>query len=216
MTVLFFGWEGEVKGILVFGDPVRAGIRELVNRLRDRRIAVWLVSGDAEETTAAVAASVGIEEWRGQMLPAEKAHLVASLKRAGRKVGMVGDGLNDAAALAQADVGFALGVGSDLIREASDITILAAEPERVLDVLDLSQLAAKTIRQNLLFAFLYNATAIPLAVSGLLNPLIAVVAMFGSSFMVIGNALRITKMKRTMPLPDQRLQVSEAGAGGIA
>ncbi len=198
MTVLFFGWEGEVKGILVFGDPVRAGIRELVNRLRERGIAVWLVSGDAKETTAAVAASVGIEECRGQMLPAEKAHLVVSLKRAGRKVGMVGDGLNDAAALAQADVGFALGVGSDLIREASDIAILAAEPGRVLDVLDLSQLATKTIRQNLLFAFLYNATAIPLAVSGLLNPLIAVVAMFGSSFTVIGNALRITRMKRTV------------------
>ncbi|HUJ90187.1 MAG TPA: heavy metal translocating P-type ATPase, partial [Syntrophorhabdales bacterium] len=216
MTVLFFGWEGEVKGILVFGDPVRAGIRELVNRLRERGIAVWLVSGDAKETTAAVAASVGIEECRGQMLPAEKAHLIVSLKRAGRKVGMVGDGLNDAAALAQADVGFAFGVGSDLIREASDIAILAAEPGRVLDVLDLSQLATKTIRQNLLFAFLYNATAIPLAVSGLLNPLIAVVAMFGSSFTVIGNALRITRMKQAVHMPDQRLEVSEAGAGGIA
>jgi cation transport ATPase len=93
---------------------------------------------------------------------------------------------------------------------------LAAEPGRVLDVLDLSQLATKTIRQNLLFAFLYNATAIPLAVSGLLNPLIAVVAMFGSSFTVIGNALRITRMKQNRRLPDQRLEVSEAGAGGIA
>ncbi len=216
MTVLFFGWEGDVKGILVFGDPVKAGIRELVNRLRDRGIAVWLVSGDAKETTAAVAASVDIEEYRGQMLPAEKAHLIVSLMSAGRKVGMVGDGLNDAAALARADVGFAIGAGSDLIREASDIAILAAEPGRVLDVLDLSQLAAKTIRQNLLFAFLYNATAIPLAVSGLLNPLIAVVAMFGSSFTVIGNALRITRMKQTRPLHDQRLQVSEAGAGGTA
>jgi heavy metal translocating P-type ATPase len=215
MTVLFFGWEGEVKGILVFGDPVKAGVRELVNRLRERGIAMWLVSGDAEETTAAVAASVGIEEYRGQMLPVEKAHLVTSLKRAGRKVGMVGDGLNDAAALAQADVGFALGVGSDLIREASGIAILAAEPGRVLDALDLSQLAAKTIRQNLLFAFLYNVTAIPLAVSGLLNPLIAVVAMFGSSFTVIGNALRITRKKQTVHAPDRRLKVSEAATGGV-
>ncbi len=215
MTVLFFGWESEVKGILVFGDPVKAGARDLVNRLRDRGIAVWLVSGDAKETTAAVAASVGIEECRGQMLPAEKARLIVSLKRAGKKVGMVGDGLNDAAALARADVGIAFGVGSDLIREVSDIAILAAEPGRVLDILNLSQLATKTIRQNLLFAFLYNATAIPLAVSGLLNPLIAVMAMFGSSFTVIGNALRITRMKQTR-LPDPRLQISEAGAGGIA
>jgi heavy metal translocating P-type ATPase len=216
MTVLFFGWEGDVKGILVFGDPVKEGIRELVTRLHARGIASWLVSGDAEETTAAVAAFVGIEECRGQMLPAEKAQLVVSLKCAGRKVGVVGDGLNDAAALARADVGFALGVGSDLIREASGIAILASEPGRVLDVLDLSQLAAKTIRQNLLFAFLYNVTAIPLAVSGLLNPLIAVVVMFGSSFTVIGNALRITKMKQAVHVPDQRLRVSEAGAGGIA
>jgi heavy metal translocating P-type ATPase len=214
MTVLFFGWKSEVKGILVFGDPVKVGARDLVNRLRDQGIAVWLVSGDAKETTAAVAASVGIEECRGQMLPAEKARLILSLKLAGKKVGMVGDGLNDAAALAQADVGIAFGVGSGLIREASDIAILAAEPGRVLDVLDLSWLATRTIRQNLLFAFLYNATAIPLAVSGLLNPLIAVIAMFGSSFTVIGNALRITRMKQTR-VPGRR-QVLEAGAGGFA
>lgn len=216
MTVLFFGWEREVKGILVFGDPVKTGVRELMDRLRDRGIAVWLVSGDAMETTAAVAASVGIGEYRGQMLPAEKAHLIGSLKRAGHKVGMVGDGLNDAAALAQADVALACGVRTDLIREAADIAILAADPGKVLDVLDLSQLTTRTIRQNLLFAFFYNVTAIPLAVSGLLNPLIAVTAMFVSSFTVIGNALRITWMKQARPIADQRREVAEAAAGEIA
>ncbi len=214
MTVLFFGWESEAKGMLVFGDPVRTGARGLVKRLKERGIALWLVSGDAKETTAAVAESVGIEESRGQMLPAEKAHLIVSLKRAGHKVGMVGDGMNDAAALAQADVAIALGSGSNLIREASDITILATEPEKVFDVIDLSRLATKTIRQNLVFAFLYNCTFIPLAVSGLLNPLIAVAAMFGSSFMVIGNALRITRAKRARRLSGLRLAVSEAPARG--
>jgi heavy metal translocating P-type ATPase len=216
MTVLFFGWEEEVKGLLVLGDPVKTGVRDLVDRLRDREIAVWLVSGDAEETTAAVAASVGIGEYCGQMLPAEKAQLVVSLKHAGHKVGMIGDGFNDAAAFAQADVALACGVRTDLVREASDIAILAAEPRRVLDVLDLSQLATRTIRQNLVFAFLYNVTAMPFAVSGLLSPLIAVVAMFGSSFTVIGNALRIMWMKQARPPADQRRQVSEAGAGEIA
>ncbi|HME43146.1 MAG TPA: heavy metal translocating P-type ATPase [Syntrophorhabdales bacterium] len=216
MTVLFFGWEREVKGILVFGDPVKKGVAELVDRLRDLGVAVWLVSGDAKETTAAVAASVGIGEYRGQMLPVEKAHLVVSLQRAGHKVGMIGDGLNDAAALAQADVALACGVRADLIRETSDIAILTGDPGRVLDVLDLSQLTTRAIRQNLLFAFLYNVTAIPLAVTGMLNPLIAVTAMFGSSFTVIGNALRITWMKQPRRLADQRREVAEAAVGEIA
>jgi heavy metal translocating P-type ATPase len=213
MTVLFFGWERKVRGIVVFGDPIKAGARNLVNKLRERKIAVWLVSGDAKETTAAVAASVGIEEYRGQMLPAEKAHLIVSLKRTGHRVGMIGDGLNDASALAHADVGFALGSGSHLIREASDIAILSSQPERVIDVLDLSQLTTTAVRQNLLFAFVYNAVAIPFAVTGLLNPLIAVMAMFGSSFTVIGNALRITRKKKLLPLPARGLLLREADAG---
>ncbi len=215
MTVLFFGWERQVRGILVFGDALKKGARDMVRRLQERHIAVRIVSGDAKGTTAAVAASVGIGEYCGEMLPAEKAELIASLKGAGYNVGMVGDGLNDASALAQADVGFALGNGSNLIRDASDVTILGAEPEKVLDVLDLSQLATKSIRQNLLFAFLYNGVAIPFAISGLLNPLIAVLAMFGSSFTVIGNALRIARKKQAPHRPEQQLMAREVQAGGV-
>ena len=213
-SVIFFAWERSAKGILVFGDPVREGARELIDRLRDRGVATWLVSGDARETTAAVAASLGIEQFLGQVLPAEKADFIGSLMRGGRKVGMVGDGLNDAAALARADVGITFGAGANSIREASDVAILFAEPARILDVLDMSDLATQTIRQNLSVAFFYNAVAIPLAISGLLNPLIAVVAMFGSSFFVIGNALRIARTKRAGRSSGRRPVVATAGAEG--
>ena len=213
-TVIFFAWEHSVKGMLVFGDPLRAGARDLVDRVRDRGITVWLVSGDGRETTAAVAGLLGIERFRGQVLPAEKADFVESLKREGHKVGMVGDGLNDAAALARADVGVTFGPGANSIREASDVAILTAEPARVLDVLDMSELATKTIRQNLWVAFFYNAIAIPLAISGLLNPLIAVLAMFGSSFTVIGNALRMARTKRARGPSGPQLIGGVAGVEG--
>jgi len=195
MTVVFFGWGGQVRGLLVFGDSLKRGVPELVRKLQARKIITWLVSGDAPETTRAVAEESGIKEFRGQALPQDKVELIRSLQQKGRRVGMVGDGINDAAALAQADVGFALGTGTNIIQEASDFTLLAAEPTRILDVLDLSALTAKTVRQNLFFAFLYNGLAIPLAVAGLLNPLIAVFAMFASSLTVIANALKISRKK---------------------
>ena len=195
MTVVFFGWNGQVHGLLVFGDSLKRGVPDFVRKLQARKIITWLVSGDAPATTRAVAEESGINEFRGQALPQDKVELIRSLQQKGRRVGMVGDGINDAAALAQADVGFALGTGTNIIQEASDFTLLAAEPTRILEVLDLSALTAKTVRQNLFFAFLYNGLAIPLAVAGLLNPLIAVFAMFASSLTVVGNALRISRKK---------------------
>jgi heavy metal translocating P-type ATPase len=193
MTAVFFGWDGQVRGLLVFGDSLKRGVLELVRKLRAREIITWLVSGDAPETTRAVAEEAGLNEFRGQALPQDKAELIKSLQQKGHRVGMVGDGVNDAAALAQADVGIAVGTGMNITREASDFTLLAGEPNRVLAVLDLSALTARTVRQNLFFAFLYNGLAIPLAVAGLLNPLIAVFAMFASSLTVIGNTLKISR-----------------------
>jgi Cu+-exporting ATPase len=195
LTVLFFGWDGQVRGLLFFGDSLKRGVPDLVRKLQARKKITWLVSGDAPETTRAVAEESGINEFRGQALPQDKVELIKSLQQKGRRVGMVGDGINDAAALAQADVGFALGTGTNIIQEASDFTLLAADPTRLLEVLDLSALTAKTVRQNLFFAFLYNGLAIPLAIAGLLNPLIAVFAMFASSLTVIANALKISRKK---------------------
>jgi heavy metal translocating P-type ATPase len=205
MTVVFFGWDQQVRGFLVLGDSIKRGVPELMQELQARNITPWLVSGDASETTRAVAEESGINQFRGQALPQDKVELIRSVQQEGHRVGMVGDGINDAAALAQADVGFALGTGTNITREASDFTLLAAEPARVLEVLDLSAHTTKTIRQNLSFAFLYNGLAIPLAVAGLLNPLIAVCLMFASSLTVIGNALRISRNETPdgSPIPPQ-------------
>jgi len=195
MTTAFFGWGKSVQGFLVFGDSLKKGIREMVRELQARGITTWIVSGDGQGTTRAVAGESGVVNFLGQALPQDKVKLIKSLQDKGHRVGMVGDGINDAAALAQADVGFALGTGTHILQKASDFTLLASDPTRVSDALDLSALAVRAIRQNLFFAFLYNSIAIPLAVTGSLNPLIAVFAMFASSLTVIGNALRISKGK---------------------
>ena len=193
MTVVFFGWEGESRGFLAFGDSLKSAVPEMIRRLEGKGIASWIVSGDARETTRAVAQETGVANYIGQAFPGDKVELVRSLQRKGRRVGMVGDGINDSAALAQADVGFALGTGANILREASDVTLLGSDPSKILDALDLSASAVKAIRQNLFFAFVYNGIGISLALAGLLNPLIAVLAMFGSSLTVTGNALRLSR-----------------------
>jgi Cu+-exporting ATPase len=153
---------------------------------------VWLVSGDALATTERVARSLGIGRFMGQALPAEKAGLIRRLQEEGHRVGMVGDGLNDAGALARADVGCAFGPAMQAVRGASDLTFLSPDPRKLIDAFELSGLTARRIRQNLFFAFLYNGVAIPVAAAGLLNPLVALCAMFASSLMVTGNALRMS------------------------
>jgi heavy metal translocating P-type ATPase len=195
-TVVFFGWGERAQGFAVFGDRLRPGVREMIQALHSQGIETWLVSGDSQDTTGAIAKEVGIKNLRGQFPPQDKVRLIRDLQEQRRRVGMVGDGINDAAALAQADVGFALGSGANLVREASDLTFLSPDPTRFLDARNLSKLTFKIIRQNLFFAFSYNALAIPLAASGYLNPLIAVFAMFASSLTVIGNASRLSRMEK--------------------
>lgn len=196
MTVVFFGWEAHVRGLLVFGDALKQAARRTVEELSRKRIETWLVSGDSEETTRAIAAELGIKRFRGRVSPTEKAEIVRALQQTGRRVGMVGDGVNDMAALAQADLGFALGTGMNITRKASDVTLTTEDPSRITEVIELSALTVKIIRENLVFAFFYNGLAIPLAIAGLLNPLIAVFAMFASSLSVIGNSFRISRANR--------------------
>ncbi|MDY0041162.1 MAG: heavy metal translocating P-type ATPase, partial [Desulforhabdus sp.] len=194
-TVVLFGWDGMVQGLLGFGDRVKEEAQWVFHQLHGRKIAALLVSGDSIETTRAVAAELGISQAVGEALPKDKAVIISELQGLGHKVGMVGDGMNDAAALAQADIGIAAGGGANVIQEASAITIIGGSPATVLDVLDLSRLTIRIIRQNLFLAFVYNVLGIPLAVLGFLNPLVAVFAMFASSLTVVGNTLRISRFE---------------------
>jgi Cu+-exporting ATPase len=146
---------------------------------------------------------LGIDNFAGQARPADKVALILRLQKEGRLVGMVGDGINDAAALARADVGFAMGSNpARLMEEVADVVLLNSSPGRLLEVLALSDRMAKAIRQNLALAFLYNGIGIPLAIFGLLNPLLAVLAMFASSLTVIGNTLRVIRVTGQLPLPE--------------
>jgi heavy metal translocating P-type ATPase len=190
-TVVFFGWDELSRGFAVFGDHLRPGIPETIRALRETGGAIWLASGDSEATTRMIAREAGITHHLGNASPKDKVELIRKLQEEQRRVAMVGDGINDAAALAQADVGFAFASGADLAREASDVTFLTPDLSRVLEARRLSLSAFRIIRQNLFFSFVYNTLAIPLAISGLLNPVVAVFAMFLSSLSVIGNALRI-------------------------
>jgi Cu2+-exporting ATPase/Cu+-exporting ATPase len=207
-TAVFVGFGGQLRGLLVFGDAPKPGAREAIDAARARGMECWLVSGDAEETTGAVARALGIRHFRGGAPPEEKVRIVAGLRARGRAVGMVGDGVNDAAALASAHVGFALGARAAVSAQASDVVLLAEDPLQVLESLDLSAATRRVVRQNLLISLAYNGLGIPLAVAGVLNPLVAVLAMFASSLTVIGNSARLLRAGKAQAGPGR-----EAGPG---
>jgi heavy metal translocating P-type ATPase len=190
-TIVYFGWGGQVRGFMAFRDVLKKTARQTLSDLHQRGLQTQMVSGDSFGTTRAIAEELGMESFIGQALPQDKVGLIKKLQEAGHRVGMIGDGINDAAALAQADVGFAMGIKSGILKDASDITLLTDDPLKILKVLDLSKLAVTVIRQNLGFAFFYNILGIPLAMTGRLNPLIAATAMFASSLTVIGNSMRL-------------------------
>jgi Cu+-exporting ATPase len=191
-TAVFAAWGGDAKALLVFGDAVKPNAREAVARLRARGLDVWLLSGDSETTTAAVAGVLGIEAYRGGASPEEKVALLRDLQARGRRVGVVGDGVNDAAALAAAEVGIGVAAGAACVAwQAADVALLTGDPLKILRFQELAGLTVRLLRQNLFFAFLYNALAIPLAVSGALNPLVAAAAMMASSLTVVANTARL-------------------------
>ena len=163
-----------------------------MTRLRERGMRLWLVSGDSQATTAAVAAQLHISRFIGRARPQDKVNLVRRMQSEGLQVGMIGDGINDSAALAQADLGYGVGCNpGNIMEEAADVTLLGKDLDRLPETMELSQLLTKAVRQNLILAFLYNGIGIPLAVMGLLNPLLAVSAMLASSLTVIANTIRL-------------------------
>jgi heavy metal translocating P-type ATPase len=192
-SFVFLGIDGQLAAVFVFGDRLRPDARMTVNELNRRGFRLALVSGDGDRTTKHIGEEVGIRQSHGGMFPQDKASCITELQHRGHQVAMVGDGINDAPALVQADLSMAVHSGGQLSKEAADITLMRAEPRQVIEFLDFAGQVNKKISQNLGFTFLYNAVSIPIAMSGLLNPLVAVSAMLLSSLSVIGNTLILVR-----------------------
>jgi Cu+-exporting ATPase len=178
-----------VAGLLAFGDTLKPGAAAAVARLRAQGIESVMLTGDSEGAARAVAALAGITRYHAGVLPGDKARVIEELKGAGRRVAMVGDGINDAPALAAADVGIAMASGTDVAMQTAGITLMRGDPGLVADAVAISQRTYAKIRQNLGWAFVYNVVGIPLAAFGLLNPMLAGAAMAFSSVSVVANAL---------------------------
>ena len=199
-TVMFVALDGQVAGLLGVADPVRETTQEAVGALRDSGIRVVMLTGDNRTTAEAVARRLGIDEVHADVLPEDKARVVQELQAEGRKVAMAGDGVNDAPALAQADVGIAMGTGTDVAMESAGVTLVKGDLRGLVRARHLSRATMKNIRQNLFFAFVYNTLGVPIAAGVLypffgllLSPMIASAAMTFSSVSVIANALRLRK-----------------------
>jgi Cu+-exporting ATPase len=188
--------EGETTlALFAVADALRPTSRAAVQRLRERGIRVVMLTGDNVATAAAIAAEAGVAEFQAGILPGDKAAAINELKSAGGLVAMVGDGINDAPALAAADVSFAIGAGSDAAVEAADLTLIRSDLMGVVDAIDLSAATLGKIRQNLFFAFIYNVMGIPLAALGWLNPVVAGAAMAMSSVSVVSNSLLLKRWR---------------------
>jgi Cu+-exporting ATPase len=200
--VVFAAIDQRPAGIIGVADPIKASAEQAINYLHEQGVKIVMLTGDNRTTAQAIARKLGIDDFEADVLPQDKAAVIKKLQAAGRRVAMAGDGINDAPALAQADVGVAMGTGTDVAIESAHITLIKGDLIGLVRAIRLSHATMKNIRQNLIFAFMYNAIGVPVAAGVLypffgllLNPMIAAAAMSFSSVSVIGNSLRLRGVK---------------------